>query len=166
MVGFHPVSRRTALALFGAAKLFAIDTREPAPKFHAKSLDGEKFNNELVRGKAVLLQFWATWCHYCKRDEAAVDTVAEEYASKGLIVLAVDVREPRKKVERYLQASPRSCKIVLMDDTNLAAMFAAKAFPLYVLIDQSGKIAGTLKGSVGEDGLRRLLKKVISSDEN
>jgi thiol-disulfide isomerase/thioredoxin len=166
MVGFHPISRRTALVLFGSAKLFAIDTREPAPKFHAKSLDGEKFNNESVKGKAVLVQFWATWCHYCKRDESAVDTIAEDYASKGLIVLAVDVREPRKKVERYLQGSPRACKIVLMDDTNLAAMFAAKAFPLYVLIDQNGKIAGTLKGSVGEDGLRRLLKKVISSDEN
>src|SRR5271167_4287474 len=103
------ISRRAALALLGAANLLAIDTREPAPKFHAKSLDGEKFNNESVKGKAVLIEFWATWCPYCKRDQPAIDAMVEEYAAKGLIVLAVDVREPRKKVERYLDKSPRAC---------------------------------------------------------
>jgi thiol-disulfide isomerase/thioredoxin len=164
MAASDSISRRAALTLLGAAKLFAIDTRETAPKFHAKSLDGEKFNNESIKGKAVLLQFWATWCQYCKRDEPAVDAMVEDYGSKGLIVLAVDVRETRKKVERYLQDSPRACKIVLMDDTNLAAMFAAKAFPLYVLIDQNGKIAGTHRGTAGERGLRSLLRKAIEID--
>ena len=164
MAAIDSISRRTVLTLLGAAKLFAIDTREPAPKFHAKSLDGEKFNNESVKGKAVLLQFWATWCQYCKRDEPVVDAMVGDYGSKGLIVLAIDVRETRKKVERYLQDSPRACKIVLMDDTNLAAMFAAKAFPLYVLIDQNGKIAGTHKGAAGENGLRSLLRKAIEID--
>jgi len=160
----HSISRRAALAVLGAAKLLAIDTREPAPKFHAKSLDGEKFNNESVKGKAVLIEFWATWCPYCKRDQPAIDTITEEYEPQGLIVLAVDVKEPRKKVERYLEQSPRACKIVLMDDTNLTAMFEAKAFPFYVLIDQNGRIAGTHKGTAGEDGLRRMLRKVISRD--
>jgi thiol-disulfide isomerase/thioredoxin len=159
------ISRRATLTLLSAANLFAIDTREPAPKFHAKSLDGEKFNNESVKGKAVLLQFWATWCQYCKRDQPAVDAMVEAYGSKGLIVLAVDVREARSKVERYLGGSPRACKIVLMEDTNLAAMFAAKTFPLYVLIDQNGKIAATHSGGAGEDGLRRMVRKVISNDE-
>src|SRR5580700_4317782 len=156
------ISRRAALTALTAAKLFAIDTREPAPKFHAKSLDGDKFNNDSVKGKAVLIQFWATWCPYCKRDQPAVDAMVEEYAPQALIVLGVDFREARKKVERYLKESPRACKIVLMDDTNLAALFAAKTVPLYVLIDQDGKIAGTHKGTAGEDGLRRLVRKAIS----
>jgi thiol-disulfide isomerase/thioredoxin len=156
------ITRRAALTALTAAKLFAIDTREPAPKFHAKSLDGEKFNNDSVKGKAVLIQFWATWCHYCKSDQPAVDAITEEYAPQGLIVLGVDFREPRKKVERYLEQSPRACKIVLMDDTNLAAMFAATKVPFYVLIDQDGKIAGTHKGTAGEEGLRRLVRKAIS----
>jgi thiol-disulfide isomerase/thioredoxin len=155
------ISRRAALTVLSAANLFAIDAREAAPNFHAKSLDGEKFNNESVKGKAVLIEFWATWCPYCKRDQPAIDAMVEEYGPKGLVVLAVDVRESRKKVQKYLESSPRACKIVLMDDTNLAAMFAAKSFPYYVLIDQDGKIAGTHRGTAGEDGLRRLLRKAI-----
>jgi thiol-disulfide isomerase/thioredoxin len=153
-----------ALALLGASKLVAIDTREQAPKFHAKALTGEKFNNESLKGSAVLLEFWATWCPYCKRDQPAVDGLVEEFGSKGLIVLAVDVRESRRKVEQYLRDSPRASKVVLMDDTNLAALFAAKEFPMYVLIDQNGKIAGTHKGVAGESGLRRLLRKAIEVD--
>lgn len=157
------ISRRTALALTICAgtgtALFAIDTSEPAGRFKAKSLDGELFSNELIAGKVVLIQFWATWCQYCRSDEAAVNAVAEEFGSKGLVVLAVDVGESKKKVKQYLDKSPRSCKIVLTEDTNLAAWYAAKSYPHYVLIDRNGKIAGTDKGAGGEASLRRLLGK-------
>ena len=54
---------------------------------------------------------------------------------------------------------PRACTIVLAEDTNLAAVFAATSYPLYVLIDKDGNIAGTQSGSGGEDALRQLLKQ-------
>jgi thiol-disulfide isomerase/thioredoxin len=158
------ITRRSALALLSASSAFAIDTREPAPKFHARSIDGEKFDNASVKGKAVLVQFWATWCPYCKRDQPAVDQITNDYADKGLIVLAVDMKEEPRKVTGYLARSPRACKVVLMRDTNLGAMFAAHAFPYYVLIDTNGKIAETHKGAMGEDGLRHMLRKAIEID--
>ena len=72
----------------------------------------------------------------------------------------MDVSESKKKVKNYLTDSPRACKIVLTEDTNLAAMFAAKSYPLYVLIDREGNIVGTQNGAGGDAALRRLLKKV------
>jgi thiol-disulfide isomerase/thioredoxin len=132
---------------------------EPAPKFFAKSVDGEKFTNDSVKGKTVLVQFWQTTCTYCRGEQPVIDSLTREYADKGLVVLAVDVGEPKKRVKQYLEQSPRACKIVLMEDTNLAAMFAAKAFPLYVLIDPQGNFAGTQKGAAGEQALRRFLQK-------
>jgi thiol-disulfide isomerase/thioredoxin len=156
-------SLRAAIALFGTTFLpdqtKALDNREPAPRFYAKSMDGETFDNDSVRGKVALIQFWATWCQFCKRDEDAVNDIAKEFAAKGLVVLAVNVGEPKKKVKKYLVDSPRTCKIVLMDDTNLAAMFTATSYPLYVLIDRDGKIADTQRGAGGEDALYRLLRK-------
>jgi len=154
------IPRRTALGiLVSGGALMAIDTREPAPKFKAKSIDGELFTNESTTGKVVLIQFWATWCPYCKRDQPAVDAMVEEFANQGLIVLAVDVGESRKKVKQYLEKAPRSCKIVLTEDTNLAAWYAAKTYPYYVAIDARGKVAGEVKGAGGESSLRRLLHK-------
>jgi thiol-disulfide isomerase/thioredoxin len=122
-------------------------------------MSGEKFTNDSVKGKVVLLQFWATWCHYCRDEQGLVDQVDKEFSSKGLVVLAVDVAESKKKVVSYLQENPRNCRIVLTEDTNLAAMFAAKSYPIYVLIDRDGNVAGTQRGSAGEAGLRRLLSR-------
>ncbi len=107
----------------------------------------------------MLLQFWTTWCPYCRRDLNAVETIVEELKDQGLIVLGIDVGEPKKKVLKYLSESPRSCKTVLMEDTNLAAMYAAKSYPVYVLIDRDGNIAGKQNGASGERGLRALLAK-------
>src|SRR5215472_11525257 len=89
--------------------------REPAPHFNAKTLDGERFTNDSIKGKVVLLQFWTTWCQYCRGEQPLVDSLTKEFAGKGLIVLAVDVGESKSKVKKYLQENPRACRIVLTD---------------------------------------------------
>lgn len=148
------------IALLAVSPVFAVKPPvEAAPKFHAKSMDGEKYTNESLKGKVVLLQFWATWCTYCRGEQPIVDDITKEFADRGLVVLAVDVMESRKKVAKYLAESPRACKIVLTEDTNLAAMFEAKSYPLYVLIDREGNIAGRQSGAAGEAALRQLLRK-------
>lgn len=134
------------------------DEREPAPRFHAKSLDGEQFNNESTKGKVVLFQFWTTWCPYCRSEEPMVNRVTSEFADQGLVVIAVDVGESKKVVRQYLKDHPRKCHIVLTGDTNLAAMYQANRYPIYVVVDRDGKIVNTLHGAVGE-GLRRTLAR-------
>src|SRR3954467_464067 len=93
------------------------DEAEPAPNFHAKTLSGETYNNASVKGKVVLLEFWTTWCPYCKDEEALVDAVDHDFSSKGLVVLAVNVAESKKTVKDYLQQHPRSCRVVMTSDT-------------------------------------------------
>jgi len=137
--------------------MVALDTRQDAPRFRAKTLDGEVLTNESVRGKVVLFQFWTTWCPYCKRDMPGIENIARDFS--GLIVVGVDVGESKKTVKRFLEASPRPGKVVLTEDTNLAAVFEANRFPLYAVIDQDGKLVGTQKGSGGEGAIRRLLRK-------
>jgi thiol-disulfide isomerase/thioredoxin len=135
------------------------DEREPAPRFHAKTLDGEQFTNDSTKGKVVLLQFWTTWCPYCKGEEGLVNDITTEFSGKGLVVLAVDVGESKKVVQQYLKDHPRKCRIVITGDTNLAAMYAANRYPIYVVVDRDGKIVDTLRGSGGERRLRRSLAR-------
>jgi len=159
-----PISRRRALAAIGSGlsiprNVFALDHHDPAPKFRAKTMDGETITNDSILGKVVLLQFWATWCPYCKRDMPALENVGREFESQGLVVFGVDVGESKKKVKQFLEQSPRSSRVILTEDTNLAAVFEAKRFPLYVLIDRKGNLAGTQEGAGGEGALRHLLLK-------
>jgi len=139
--------------------LQAGDGPEPAPRFNAKTLRGETVNNQSLAGKVVLIEFWATWCAYCRSDAGPLDDLAREFEKDGLVVLAVDVAESKKTVKAFLEANPRQVKVVMMADTNLAAMFAAKSFPHYVLIDREGKVVDEQKGAGGERALRRLLRR-------
>jgi len=152
--------RGTVLALLCVTALSAFagpKTKEPAPRFNARTLDGEKFNNESVKGKVVLLEFWTTWCVYCFEEAGFVDQINKEFRDKGLIVLAVNVAESKKTVKKYLDQHPRTSRIVLTDGTNLAAMYAAVVYPIYVVIDRDGNIAGTQRGAGGEEALRDLV---------
>jgi thiol-disulfide isomerase/thioredoxin len=146
------------LCLLFSATVFAADEDgAPAPRFRAKTTSGESFNNESVKGKVVLLEFWTTWCQYCHDEEALIEEVNKEFAAKGLVVLAINVAESKKTVKKYLEQHPRSCRIVLTEDTNLAAMYQANVYPIYVVIDRDGNIAGEQRGAAGERALRRLL---------
>lgn len=158
------LSRRQWMLASGAAA--ALSTQacaqadaegQPLPKFNAKTLTGQTFDNQSVSGKVVLIQFWATWCGYCRREQSAVDRITTEFESRGLIVLAVNVGEPRDKVVEYLRDKPRACHVVMSSETNLARIFRAAGFPKYVVINREGKVAGNQDGAGGMLALRDLL---------
>jgi cytochrome c biogenesis protein CcmG/thiol:disulfide interchange protein DsbE len=135
------------------------ETGQPAPRFRAKTTTGDQFNNDSIRGKVVLFEFWTPWCKYCEEEAQLVDDIAKEYKSKDLIVLAVNVLEPDQRVKKYLGERPRKVSIVLTKDTNLAAMYNAQVYPIYVVMDCEGNIAGEQRGADGERGLRRMLRR-------
>ena len=135
--------------------------RETRPRlklgFQAKTIYGEEITAQSVNGRPILVQFWTTWCPYCRRDQSAVDRIVEGYGDR-VLVLAVDSGEKRRTVEDYLKKSPRSCSVVLSADTDLTK-FAAHTTPYYVLISPSGRVLGTHRGIAGFDGLQKLLRK-------
>ena len=156
--------------LFALIALFALaadETGQPAPRFRAKTTAGDQFNNASVKGKVVLFEFWTTWCKYCEAEAELVDDIAKEFSDKGLIVLAVDVLEPDQKVKKYLIDHPRSVPIVLTKDTNLAAMYNALSYPIYVVIGRDGNIAAEQRGAGGERALRKMLSRAgLKSNES
>lgn len=62
-------------------------------------------------------------------------------------------------MKKYLDQHPRQCRIVLTEDTNLAAMYQANSYPIYVIIDRDGNISAEQRGAAGERALRRLLAR-------
>jgi len=153
-------NRSVAFVLVLTAIVFGNATagNEPAPRFNAVTTTGEKFNNANIKGKVVLLEFWTTWCKYCDEEAGYVDKLDKEYRDKGLIVLAINVGETKRLVKKYLEQHPRSCRIVLMEDTNLAAMYEATVYPIYVVIDKDGNVSDERRGAGGEEAFCRLLE--------
>lgn len=130
---------------------------EPAPAFSGRTLSGQKFSNETLKGKVVLIQFWATWCGYCRRDQPAVEEIAKKYG-KELTILAVSVNESKPVIREYLAKSPRSVTVVATEDTNLTRLFQPRGFPSYLALNKGGNIAGAREGAVGFEELEALVK--------
>jgi len=159
-------TRRSLLPLLILLVLSALalaqtrdETGQPAPRFHARTMTGEQFSNESIKGKVVLFEFWTTWCKYCEEESQLVDDIAQEFKGRDLIVLAVNVLEPDQRVKKYLVDHPRTVPIVLTKDTNLAAMYNAQVYPIYVVVDREGNIAGEQRGAAGDRGIRRMLRR-------
>jgi thiol-disulfide isomerase/thioredoxin len=153
------LTRRSALVL-GLAGIETACAQEPAelaPDFQGMTLDAKRFSRNSLRGKPVLIQFWATWCGYCRKDEPAIEALAEEYRDR-LTVLAVNMQEPEQKVRQYVAAHGRRSTIVLSSSTNLPAVFGVRGFPTYVYLDAESHVVAQKPGAQGEEGLRRLLR--------
>jgi thiol-disulfide isomerase/thioredoxin len=148
-----------ALAQNVHRQIVVEDDRGLAPRFHAKTLAGDQFSNESAKVKVVLFQFWTAWCPYCKSEESLVNDLTAEFVDKGLVVIAVDVGESKKVVQQCLKDHPRKCHIVMTGDTNLAAMYSANRYPIYVVVDREGKIVDTQHGAAGARSLRRSLAR-------
>jgi len=130
-----------------------------APGFRVKSLAGETFDSAGLKGKAVLLDFWATWCAPCRKEMPTVEKLHQEFKDKGLVVLGLNVGEERETVEKYLKTAKVNYPIALTADTDTVPAFQATAFPTYVVIDREGKIVAYQVGSEGEAALRGALAK-------
>jgi thiol-disulfide isomerase/thioredoxin len=130
----------------------------PAPPFTARTLDGETLTNASLRGRIVLLQFWATWCPYCRKDQPILDRLERTFAGEGLTVLTFDVGESESTVRSYLRQNPRACRVALDPDKSASKAYGSHGVPFYVLLDRSGNILDTQNGSGGEASLLDLLK--------
>ena len=150
-------TRRAFLALPPCAVLCACSSGiGQVPDFHGRTLEGQTFTRDSVKGRPVLIQFWATWCGYCRRDQATVDALASELHGR-LHIVAVNVAEPSETVRGYLAKSPRHVQIVLSSETNLVEVFRPEGFPYYILLGPESELLGVQRGWAGESGLRQLI---------
>jgi len=155
------MTRRESMMLLASATAAAQgEPRQVMPRFLAKSIDGVTFNRETTMHKVVLIQHWATWCGYCRKDEPGVEAIIRDHAAQGLVVLAVNAGEPKPKVLEYLREHKRSARIVLAPDTNLGRFFEDAGLPAYILIDRDGNIAHMQAGSGGLPAFHEMMRIV------
>ena len=133
-------------------------TGKDAPSFRGLSLDGKAYSLDGLKGKAVLLDFWATWCGPCIRSMPTVEKLHEEYRAQGLVVLAVDVGETRETVEKFLKTRNLPYPVIMGDEAGIPAAYGISAFPTFVMIGTDGKVAAHQIG-FNEPALTSIISK-------
>ena len=107
--------------------------------FTLTSLDGKTYNLDALRGKVVLLNFWATWCPPCRREMPDMEKLYRRFGEKGLIVLAVS-DEKRETVEKFLQEQNYTFPVLLDPDRTVNKAFGIEGIPNSFLFDRQGRL--------------------------
>ena len=132
-----------------------------APDFQLQSLDGQTLSLGSLRGKPVLLNFWATWCSPCVFEMPLLQEIYEEYSEKGLVMAAVDIGESPSKVEGFLQSRGLSLPVLMDSKAKVAGKYNIAAIPTTFFIDKDGiirdkKIGAFTRKAEIEKGLNRI----------
>lgn len=133
------------LVLLGGFFLIALGQRlgQPAPDFVLPDQSGRMISLRRLRGRVVLLDFWATWCGPCRRTMPHVQRWHEQYKDRGLKVIGINIEGPLPRVFRYLDAGKYGFTVVF-DQGNwrsqIAQLYGVHSIPYTFLVDRKGII--------------------------
>ena len=123
-------------------KLTTIKNPVKAPELELKDMDEETVNLKDLKGKTVVVNFWATWCPPCRREMGSLERLHQATKDKNVEVLAVDIGEDEDSVFAFLgelDPSPEF-KILLNEDGSLMQSWSVRGLPTTFIINPKGEI--------------------------
>src|SRR5271163_1222515 len=156
--GYHEVRRP------GAASAPQIAQSTVAPDFSLESLDGKTMRLSDFRGKAVLLNFWATWCGPCKIEMPWFVDLQNQYRSQGLQIVGVAMDDASKEdISKFAKDMGVNYPILIGKESVGDQYGGVPALPESFLISRDGKIVDKIIGLRGKADIEEAIKKALDT---
>jgi len=120
-------------------RLEADDLRRQHLDFTLTDLTGKTWKFSDLRGKVVLVNFWATWCPPCRKEMPDLDALYQRFSAKGFVVLGISDEE-RQKVEPFIRERKVSFPVLLDPGRKVNEMFVVEGIPKSFVYDREGKL--------------------------
>ncbi|MEW5927625.1 MAG: TlpA disulfide reductase family protein [Gemmatimonadota bacterium] len=151
----------------GEGRVAPPEVGNPAPAYAATAMSGDSVSLAALRGRVVLLNVWATWCHPCREEIPALQQLHEEYAPRGLALVGVSVdnRADRAAVADFAHEYGMTYAVWLDPDERVASTFRTLGVPSTFLIGRDGTILWKHVGPVNaqDPELVRLLGEALAA---
>ncbi len=130
----------SALALAHAEQPLREWKGKPTPPLVLHDLSGKEVDLASLKGRVVLVNFWATWCEPCIAEMPSIQALEAKLGGKPFAVLAVNYGESSAKVQGWLRKSKVSLHVLLDPDNKASDDWGAKGLPMTFLVDAAGHV--------------------------
>jgi len=137
------------------------EENRPASAWSVQLTDGRTLTSEQLKGKVVLINYWATWCPYCLKEMPVIEEFWQDHRDKGFEVLAISVDDPPEKVAQYMKDHGYKFMASPMDPSVYAAFGRANSIPTSFVVDTKGVIRNKVDGQVHYPRLEKLVLPLI-----
>jgi len=127
------------MSLLKLRDLVGYPSRTTPPHFGGRTIDARQISLTDLRGKVVLVNFWASWCLECRPEMPVLESLHREVASQGLVIVGVNVRENRETVSRYAKQLGLTFPLVLDPDGKINALYGVVGLPTTFLVGRDGR---------------------------
>ena len=137
-----------------------------APDFSLRSVEGKKVSLADYKGKAVLINFWATWCAPCKIEMPWLIALRSQYAPQGFEILGVNADDPgtpRTKLAKFGQEQGLNYPLLLGDDAMSRKYGGVEFLPTSYFVGRDGKIVAETAGLVSKNEVEASIKKALAA---
>lgn len=144
------------LALFLSLFIFASCERSGfapgdfAPKFTLKNASGELVSLEDLRGKVVLLNFWATWCAPCVVEMPSLERLHSRMKERGFTVLSIATQDKREEVQEFITKAGLTFSVLFDDGGEVSSLYKTTGLPETIILSREGKISMFLDPKTNE----------------
>jgi len=151
-----------ALSLLLLTATLNAQVGKPAPAFSLKDKDGKTFSLETLKGKVIVLNFWATWCPPCRVEIPAFNNAYEKYVAKGVEIVGVSLDQKGwDAIRPFLEKHKINYPVVLGGAEIARAYGNIRSIPTTFIIDRKGKVVDSHVGAMTEDALVKSFEKLL-----
>ena len=152
-----------ALSVLFTAGAMSEDKPSPAPGFSLKTADGKSVELKNLKGKVVVVNFWATWCPPCRAEIPGMIEVYNSYKAKGLEIVAVSLdRGGWKDVTPFAEKMGMKFPVVLDQEGELATAYGGIQYiPTTFIIDRKGNIVSKHVGGISKSDFEKAVQKAL-----
>jgi peroxiredoxin len=138
------------------------DLDQPVPALQIQLLDGCVVNLEQLRGKVVLVNFWATWCPYCRHEMPAMEEFYSDYRDQGFEILALSQDDAAAPVVEFMAKENYHFPVAMADASVAAAFGGVSRLPTSFVIDKRGLVRHKISGQVHYPRLKALVEPLLA----
>ena len=137
------------------------DEERVLPPLHFELLDGRKVSLEELRGKVVLVNFWATWCPYCRHEMPDMQRFYGDYRARGFEIVALSQDDDAEKVRQFILKEGYRFPVAMANGSHAAAFGGVSRLPTSFLIDKQGRLRKKISGQVHYARLEELVGALL-----